>query len=242
MVYTPETPMARLVADNYLMLQVMSRFGIKVGFGDDTVAQVCRRYNVDSATFLAVADFMVEGYRDIRPPEDAATLRRHVASMLLYLKQSHAYFLDYFLPSIRGKLLAGIRMSDADVSFLLLRFFDDYMAEVRAHMEYEETTVFPHIELLLKGDADARYEVDTYSAHHHEVSSRLVELKRIILRYCPSDADVNLLNDALYDIFRCEQELESHCELEDHILVPAISLLEQKVRAAAENSSGDGQK
>jgi regulator of cell morphogenesis and NO signaling len=62
------------------------------------------------------------------------------------------------------------------------------------------------------------------------VGDKLKELKNIIIKYCPDSADINLLNDALYDIYRCEQELESHCMEEDRIFVPAVVKLERKVR------------
>ena len=65
------------------------------------------------------------------------------------------------------------------------------------------------------------------------MSARLGELKNIILKYCPANADVDLLNDALYDIYRCEVELESHCRLEDMLLVPAIMNLERVTCAEA---------
>lgn len=224
--------MARLIADNYPLLQVMSRFGIKVGFGEATIAEVCSRNDVDTATFLAVCDLLLEGFRDIPPSGTSQQLRSRVSSLLRYIKQSHAYFLDFFLPAIRHKLLDGIRLTTEDVSFLIIRFFDDYVSEVRSHMEYEENTVFKYIEALLEGQTPQDYTVSTYSRHHVEVSSKLTELKRLILKYCPQDADVNLLNAALYDMYRCESELESHCEVEDHLLVPAIKRLEEEVKAS----------
>ncbi len=60
------------------------------------------------------------------------------------------------------------------------------------------------------------------------MASSLHELKSIIIKYGPADADANLLNDALYDIYRCEEELTSHCLVEDELLVPSIVRLEQE--------------
>ncbi len=232
MTYSVDTPMARLIADNYPLLQVMSRFGIKVGFGEATVAEVCERNRVDTDTFLTVCDLLLDGYRDIPPSGSIEQLRQRVKSLLRYIKQSHTYFLDFFLPAIRHKLLNGIRLTTEDVSFLIIRFFDDYVAEVRNHMDYEENIVFKYVNALLEGETPQDYTVSTYSHHHVEVSSKLTELKRLILKYCPQDADVNLLNAALYDMYRCESELESHCEVEDHLFVPAIKRLEKEVKTS----------
>lgn len=234
MTYTPNHPMARLIADNYPLLQVMSRFGIKVGFGDKTVKQVCDSNNVHTPTFLAIVNYVVNDYHDSAltvlslPVEE---LRIVAVSILQYLRQSHSYFLDFSLPSIRGKLLNGITLSTSDVSFLMIKFFDDYMAEVRTHMQIEENTVFEYVRKLAEGDLMEGYEVSTYSDHHGEVSSKLKELKTLILKYCPDNADVNLLNAALYDIYRCEQELESHCLIEDNLFVPLVKILEENLKA-----------
>ena len=223
--YLPGDRMADLISENYFLIQVISRFGIKVGFGDKTVEQVCREFGVDCATFLAVVNFIVQGHSYI----DGST-ELSIPSLLNYLKQSHIYFLEFCLPAIRRKLLNGIVMSTDNVSFLIMKFFDDYTAEVKTHMEFEEQEVFSYVRGLLSGSIEDKFRITTYSEYHEEVGDKLKELKNIIIKYCPDSADINLLNDALYDIYRCEQELESHCMVEDRIFVPAVVKLERKVR------------
>lgn len=60
--YKPTDKMIDLIGDNYSLLQVMSRFGLSLGFGDKTVKEVCEMNNVDCQTFLVVVNFMVEGF------------------------------------------------------------------------------------------------------------------------------------------------------------------------------------
>lgn len=224
-----DTQMARLIADNYLLLTVMSRFGIRVGFGEKSVREVCGQAGVDTETFLDIAAYIADRRLPAKSHFSSQELVDRVRSMLLFLRQSHEYILDYLMPAIRNKLLRGINLSTADVSFLILKFFDDYCGQVRTHMEGEEQTVFAYVEALLSGRRPTDYSVETYSASHHEVSSSLTELKRLILRYCPATADVNLLNDALYDIYRCEEELESHCAIEDDLFVPVVKQLQNSI-------------
>ncbi|MBD5203730.1 MAG: hemerythrin domain-containing protein [Bacteroidales bacterium] len=214
--------MADLIADDYRLIQVMSRFGIRVGFGNMTVREVCDSQNVDCNTFLAVVNFITDDNIAATPATPLS-----LDSLLGFLKSSHSYFLEYCFPAIRRKLLEGIRIRTSDVSFLILKMYDEYVDEVRTHMEYEDRTVFSYISGRLEG-APADNTVTTYSDHHEQVADKLRELKGIILRYCPEDADVNLLNAALSDIYRTEKELESHCLVEDCLLVPAIRLMEQK--------------
>ena len=52
--YKPTDKMIDLISDNYSLLQVMSRFGLSLGFGDKTVKEVCELNGVDCRTFLIV--------------------------------------------------------------------------------------------------------------------------------------------------------------------------------------------
>ena len=223
--YIVSDKMSDLISENYFLIQVISRFGIKVGFGDKSVSEVCEKFGVDCTTFLTVVNFIQDGYSKV---ENLSELS--VTSLLDYLKQSHIYFLEYCLPAIRRKLVEGITLSSEDVSFLILKFFDEYTSEVRLHMEHEEQSVFAYVNRLISGGAEDDYKISTYSNHHEQVGNKLKELKNILIRYCPNNADVNLLNDALYDIYRCEQELESHCMIEDYVFTPAVMKLERRVK------------
>ena len=45
--YKPTDKMGDLICENYALLQVMSRFGISLGFGDKSVQEVCDMNQVD---------------------------------------------------------------------------------------------------------------------------------------------------------------------------------------------------
>ena len=49
-----------VISDDYRMLQMISRFGITLGFGDKTVAETCKAAGVDTATFLTVVNFLTD--------------------------------------------------------------------------------------------------------------------------------------------------------------------------------------
>ena len=63
--YTGDDRMCDLVCDRYAVLQVMSRFGIALGFGDKTIAEVCAENKVDAATFLAVVNMLMKFQREL---------------------------------------------------------------------------------------------------------------------------------------------------------------------------------
>ena len=55
--YKPTDKMIDLISDNYSLLQVMSRFGLSLGFGDKTVKEVCE-LNVAGPAVPPSADIM----------------------------------------------------------------------------------------------------------------------------------------------------------------------------------------
>jgi regulator of cell morphogenesis and NO signaling len=221
--------MIDLISDNYSLLQVMSRFGLSLGFGEKTVREVCEINNVHCPTFLAVVNFTADGYSQM----DGKTPDISIPALIDYLKQAHLFFLDFYLPAIRRKLTEAIDTHN-EVAFLILKFFDEYTDEVRKHMNYEDQTVFKYVDALMRGQVPRHFQITTFSRHHDQVGEKLTELKNIIIKYCPAKDNENLLNAALFDIYECEAELESHCRVEDYIFVPAIVDLERRVKAHEE--------
>lgn len=218
--YTGDDRMCDLVSDRFAVLQVMSRFGIALGFGDKTIAEVCEEHRVDTATFLAVVNMLLGGsYHSAHSVPELS-----VRALTDYLHNSHGYFLEFRLPAIRRKLIEAIDYAHNDVSFAIMRFFDEYVAEVQRHMDYEEQTVFPYVEGLLEGRVSDSYSIDDFRRRHDQVDAKLRELKNIIIKYYPSGG-TNALNGVLFDIFTCEKELASHNAVEDEIFIPAVERL-----------------
>lgn len=219
--YTHADKMRHLVKDNSALILVMGRFGIPLGFGDMSVHEVCHMHDIDEATFLEVANFVSDNPYN---PECVS-----LPSLIGYLKQAHEYFLDFNLPTLRRKLIEAIDCSGSnDIAMLILRFYDDYVAEVRKHMEHENDTVFAYVEQLLQGFLSRDYSIKDFAGKHTPMSDKLEELKDIIIRYCPEKNNY-LLNAVLLDIILCEQDLTSHCMIEDHLFVPAVKLIEQQL-------------
>ena len=217
--------MISLIRDNYDLLQSLGSFGISLGFGDKTVQETCEDNNVDTYTFLAVVNFAMNGYGEFETDE-----KINVPTLLHYLEASHAYFLDFQLPYIRRELTESLNENDS-LARLILRFYDEYAREIRLHMKYEQKTLFPYVQSLIDGHPANDYNVETFSKHHGATDKKLRELKLLIIKYLPQDGlHNNQLTATLHDIYENEVWLRQHAEVEDHIFVPAIRRLEQKVK------------
>jgi regulator of cell morphogenesis and NO signaling len=222
--YKETDKMSDLICENYQMLLVMSRFDIALGFGEQTVGEVCRHNRVDAPTFLTVVNMLIDDER--KEITDSAV---SIASLVSYLKNAHAYFLDFRLPAIRNKLFKAIVSGSSDVIVAIIRYYDEYADEVRKHMQYEENTVFPYVDALMNGRADAHnYRIEIFSRQHDHIDAKLSELKDIIIKYYPASSS-NELNSVLFDIFSCSDDLASHNDVENYLFVPAIKAIENTV-------------
>ena len=132
--YKPTDKMIDLIGDNYSLLQVMSRFGLSLGFGDKTVKEVCEMNKVDCQTFLVVVNFMAEGFSRMDGSADDIS----IPALVDYLRQAHIYFLDYCLPAIRRKLIEAIDCSQDDDSFVLIMLLQGCMPAVAQRMPFLE--------------------------------------------------------------------------------------------------------
>lgn len=238
--YQASDKMCDLIRGNHESLQVLSRFGLPLGFGDKTVAEVCAEQHVHTPTFLAVVNYKSFPAGFV-PRADEVSLD----TLMNYLKRAHVYFLDFCLPMIRRKLIEAINCGTENnkIAFLVIRFFDEYAQEVKRHMEHEDKHVFTYVAGLQKGVRTGDYTIETFARQHRAVDdmhieTKLIELKNVIIKYYPSTVSNELLNSALFDIFTCENDLAQHCQIEDNLFVPAVRLLEQQFPKSAAASDG----
>jgi len=221
--YEPDDKMINIIRDNYSVLQSLGSFGISLGFGDKTVKEVCESQQVDTYTFLAVINFSINGFRNYEDLD-----RLSIPTLMQYLKASHAYYLDFQLPFIREELLGALDEKD-NLARLIMKLYDEYAHSIRLHMKFEEKTVFPYVESLLRNEAREGFDIDTYSKHHGQTDQKLRELKSIIIKYLPSDGlHNNKLTATLYDIYNNEDWLAQHVLVEEEIFIPVIRRLEKR--------------
>lgn len=225
--YKATDKLSYVLANDYRLLQVMSRFGISLGFGEKSISDICQQCGVDAETFLTIINYVKDGAED-RPQHVEHV---SVASVLNYLKQTHHYFLSYLMPNIRFHLLNAIDCSvQNEIAFLVLKFYDEYVEEVRKHMEYEESTVYAYVQKLLDGECVSIDSSHLLSRHHEAIESKLGELKKLFMQYYPQTDINDRLNAVIVSIYQAEEELSIHSRVEDNIFVPAVRRLEHQAK------------
>ena len=214
--------MREVLRDNSLLIKTVGRFGIALGFGDETVEDVCRNNDVDTNTFITVCNLL----SDNRYNPELISLH----CLMSYLKRAHTSFLEVTLPRIRMQLIEAINSSGQDdVAMLLLKFYDEYVAEVQNHMDEENNRIFSYIEGLIAGVVVADFRIAMYSNSHDDLAvKKLNDLKDIFIYHYKHNENQKL-SSTLFDIVICEKDLLAHFEIENNLLIPAAQQLEDKL-------------
>lgn len=227
-----------VVCRDFNLLCVVSRFGIDCGFGDKTIEQVCREYKIDCNTFLAVVNFHTKAKQYADPSE-----RLSLKCLTEYLQNSHVYYLNFLLPSIRRRLIEALGvLAGNELAIMILKFFDEYCAFVRRHMQREDSEVFPYVDALLQGKKIKPIALEISLMHRSPLEAKLAELKSLIIRFYDGNADRDLLASVLYDLFVFEQDLMCHCKMETVLFyqeVRRIEALNAKGSGAASQASDE---
>jgi regulator of cell morphogenesis and NO signaling len=229
--------LAEVIHLNYHLLQIISRFGINLGFGDKSIEHVCRDYFIDVDFFLEILNSYHN--KDYFPQKHLQGFS--VGLIVEYLRKSHEYYLHTKIPEIEQLLQ---RLSDSypeetrETYQLIDKFFTGYKLELSDHIQREEHKVYPYV-FSVENAYLARnptveivssihnYSMDDFEEEHDNVEDKLYDLKNILIKYLPLPADPRLCQAVLFELFRLETDLNDHARIEDKVLVPKVKYMEK---------------
>lgn len=223
--FTGNDKMVQLVRANPNLLPVIHRFGIKLGFGNKSVAEVCTFNQVNSDFFLAIVNTFHN--KHYFPEEELLAF----SPILLvdYLKKTHAYYIGFSLPQIEElihRLLESMPEQNREMK-MIETFYLAYKKKLLEHIQEEEQQVFPYVEKLVQAPetlANTVFDFNFEKEHEH-VDLELDDLKNIILKYMVPDYDVLVCNKLMEEIYRFEKDIHDHSRMEDAILIPQVKQL-----------------
>jgi regulator of cell morphogenesis and NO signaling len=222
--FTKDTKLAELLTDDRRLLQLLPRFGIALGFGDNNIEKVCRMNHVNTELFLMICEIYSDsGFR----PGQNELQQIDMNGLLSYLKASHLYYLDERFPHIEEHLQHIIEACGQKYGPMLNHFYDEYKQEVMRHIKYyEEEVVFPYIEALLKGERTDSYKIDEFEHNHTNIQDVLDDMMNILLKYLPGDILPKERIEISHDIIELSDDLNRHSLIEERILIPCVESLE----------------
>ena len=224
--YSENMKLADLLESDYRLLSIISRLNIPFGFGETTVGEMCRRHRLSPELFLLICRiYSSDG--NFRPEADNLSVG-DLSDIMNYLHRSHIYYSETVIPRLGRRIGEMMDTCDAIHRKILNTFYSDYCREVANHFDYEEQTVFPYISALLAGETPAGhgYSIEKFEENHSDIDAKLSDLKSIIIKYLPDSCPAVVRYDVLFDIFRFEEDLSRHTEIENSVLIPLVEKLE----------------
>ena len=211
---------AELLDRNINLIGVFSRMGIPMRLGDFTIEELCRKYNVDTATFLLVCNIYIsEDYI----PSDQELSQIKMSGILSYLRLSHKYYLSQAISSLASMLENLMEPCGESHRKILRKFYLDYKRELEKHFEYEETNIFPLAEAIANGEKLSEDFFDQLEDDHSNIEEKIHDLKSIVTKYLPPECKEEIITVTLLMIYYLENDLERHTAIEDTVLLPMMS-------------------
>ena len=226
--FSPDMKMSDLVEINYRLLTVLSRLGMLAGFGEKTVAQVCTETGIDAGAFILICEmYSYQGYM----PTDEALKSADPLSVLRYLHISHSFYIEDGFKALEQLMDALVAPCADSQKKIILDFLDGYRSEVEKHFEYEETTLFPYVRAMIDGSDGGTYTISEFREHHDNIEEKLEDLKNLIMKYLPESCSGETAGMVLLDLFSLAEDLNIHTAIENNVLVPVMSMMENKRKA-----------
>ncbi len=230
--------MADVIHSNYLLLPVINRLGIRLGFGEKTVQEVCIEHSIDVDFFLA----MVNTFSNEHYFPEKKLLTFNVLTIVEYLRRTHHYYINILVPTIEQHLDKLINHSGKHNKSLRVvqKFFREYKKELIEHLKQEDTITFPYIEKVYQAYHNpldrslrkqlSRYSMDMFEREHTNVDEKLFDLKNILIKYIHGDFDDASCNAIIFELFRLEKDILDHTRIEDNILLPLVRAMEKQIK------------
>lgn len=239
---TVKTKLADAICCNYLLIPLINRFGIRLGFGEKDVETVCREHKIDANFLVAILNtFTFESYFS-----ESKLKSFSIAQWIGYLRKTHAYYREVQLPIIEKHLqllINSISNGDGKNLELLGKFFSSYKQELLVHLRREEEETFPYIESLLNSEEGKQkeghnkyskeYSINVFEREHDNVDEKLFDLKNILIKYLSGSYSQSLCNTVIFELSRLENDLKDHTRLENKVLIPLVEELEQNLNRSS---------
>lgn len=225
-VYSKDMKLVELIDTDYELLSILLRLGIQLPFGDVSVEELCNRYDMSPTLFLMICQVYAD--RGFEPDVKGLGVA-DLHHIIRYLRASHRYYLESMLPSIAAGVERVLEGCDAKQNAILRKFYNDYAEEVKAHLNYEETVIFPYIEQLIEG-GKRELTMSDFMANHTDICDKVDDIKSIIIKYLPETCATQVRCGLLFDLFRMRDDLSKHTLVELKLLTPVAIAAERRLQ------------
>lgn len=226
---TSDMPLSAALEQHPTLIPLVSRFGIRLGLGDKSVAAVCVEHAIDAGFMLALMNTYL--FEEYFPEQKLKSF--HVSQIVDYLSKTNAYYLQLQVPNIErhlGSLIASAGGENKNLA-LIGRFFARFKESLTEAIEYDTREWFPYCLALSAGNGAAdcaeigqRIAIPA-SDEEDPAVSLLGDLRSIMVRHLSGQYNDNLAYAVIFAIDSIERDIRQHNRIRNRILTPIITAL-----------------
>lgn len=222
---TADMKMADIVHMNHNNLLIINRFNIPLGFGEQTIDEVCQKAYLPTNLFLMICN--IHSNQKIKISE--LDVPCCINKTIMFLRNAHNYYRKIRIPEIKRALVSLAKFYDKNIEKALSHFFNEYSSEVKKHLLFEENVLFPYI-LELSQNAEINTPKIKSEIYHQNIEDKLTDLKNIIIKYMSLPEHDMQKIDLLDKLFHFQEDLDTHTLIEDLLLSPIVEQLEKNIQ------------
>lgn len=211
--------MSDLFADKDV-LPVLERLGFGFGFGDANVAEVCRTNGFPAELFVAIANLSAGV---VYEPDLSSFGEMELTKVKEYVRASHSYYAKHSIPQLHELIHKTLNETENAFAAPVNRFFDELVERLDSH--------FVHEEKVFSGECDS----DEDGEEHLQFLEKLDDLKNIVVKYLPDNADNSSRYEMLKYLLEVEKDMRNHVRIEESLFKPLLDCLSE----SASDKGGD---
>lgn len=225
---TSDTPLSAALEQHPTLIPLVSRFGIRLGLGEKSVATVCTEHGIDAGFMLTLMNTYL--FEEYFPEQKLKSF--HVSQLVDYLSKTNAYYLHYQLPNIErhlGSLIASGGAGNKNLA-LLGQFFASFKQSLTDSIDYDTREWFPYCLAVSSGDAAGgtkKVQIPVISDGEGEdpAVSQLRDLRSIMVRHLSGEYNDNLAYAVIFAVGSIERDIRQHNRIRNRVLTPVIDAL-----------------
>ncbi len=229
--------MAEVIIQNHHLLSIISRFGIRLGFGEKSVKEVCENNNIHTNFFVEIVNAFNDP--DFFPKKNMDQFPLNL--IIDYLYKAHNFYMKVKVPEIKSLIEELLNSSDTETRkpiLLIQKFFDEYALQLKEHIQREEKLIYPYILQLekvyeskdsaeiAKFKSQYTFIIDEYARDHEDIEEKLYDIKSIIIKYITTTKNQVKYYKILGQLAHLEDDINDHSEMENKVLIPRVRIME----------------
>jgi regulator of cell morphogenesis and NO signaling len=223
---TPETSVGEIVRALPARSRIFENLGIDYCCGGKKpLAEACRAKKLDPATVVAMLAALDGATENPSANPDTMSL----AELCDHIEVVHHGYLREELPRLdfMTRKVAAVHGDHEPRLLEVRRVFEAFSAEMTAHTQEEDKTVFPAIRQLASANGDKaaaaaklKEAFAKLEAEHENAGTALAQFKKLTDSYTPPEWACNTFR-AMYDTLeKLEQHTHQHVHQENNVLFP----------------------